>query len=329
MAIVRSAEDHVQEIRVSQGWLLWRRFGRQRLGIAALLLLLLILLLVVVVPMLSPFTIYDANPVQTYAPFGTVDSQTGQVHWLGTDFVGKDFMVRLFQAGRIPLFMALITTLLVVFMGTMLGLVAGYFGSWVDTLLMRFTDFMLAIPLLPMYLLALRLLRELPQLQPWWRSAEINPPFTLAVIVLVFTLFGWMGIARLVRGSVLSLRSLSFVEAARALGASNSRIILKHLLPNALAPIIVAATFTVGDFIILEAVIAYFSQGISEPPFPTWGNMLPFAQGYALNVGNLNPFEDVRMYLFLLPSFMIFITVACINYIGEALRNALDPHGSG
>lgn len=328
MTIVPRAEERLREAPVSQTRALWWRFRTQRLGMAASLLLMLILLLVVIVPMLSPFTIYDANPAQTYAPFGTVDSQTGQVHWLGTDFVGKDFMVRLFQAGRIPIVVSLMGTLLVVLIGTALGLVSGYYGGWLDTLLMRFTDFMLAIPLLPIYLLTLRILHELPQLQPWWKSADINPPLTLAVIVSIFALFGWMGLARLVHGSVLSLRSLSFIEAARALGVSNRRIMLRHLLPNSIAPIIVAVTFTVGDFIILEAVLAYFSQGIGEPPFPTWGNMLPFVQGYALTYTNLNPFENVRIYLFLLPSFMIFITVACINYIGEALRTALDPHGS-
>jgi peptide/nickel transport system permease protein len=179
-----------------------------------------------------------------------------------------------------------------------------------------------------MYLLVLRWLRELPGLQPWWKSAEINPPLTLAVITGVFALLGWPGLARLVRSSVLSLRSQAFVEAAKALGASNYRIIFKHLLPNSFAPIAVAATFAVGDFIILEAILAYFVQGISEPPFPTWGNMLALVQGLAINVTNLNPFEEIRAYLFLLPTLMIFLTVICINYVGDGLRNALDPHGN-
>jgi peptide/nickel transport system permease protein len=237
-------------------------------------------------------------------------------------------MVRLFEAGRIPILVALVSTALIVVIGSLVGTLAGYYGGWVDAILMRFTDFMLALPLLPLYLLVLRLLRSLPNLQSAWRSPEINPVLTLGVITGVFTLLGWMGLARLVRGTVLSLRTVAYVEASRALGAGPVRIMFRHLLPNSIAPVIVAATFAVGDFIVLEAILAYFFQGISDPPFVTWGNMLPLVQGLAINITNLNPLQDIRAYLFLLPSLMIFITVLCINYIGDALRNALDPHGT-
>jgi peptide/nickel transport system permease protein len=213
-----------------------------------------------------------------------------------------------------------------VIIGSLLGGVAGFYGEWIDSLLMRFTDFLLALPLLPLFLFALRFLRETPALQPMWQSQESNTFITITAIAGVFTLFGWMGLARLVRGSVLSLRTQTYIEAARALGVSNRRIIFRHLLPNTVAPILVAATFAVADFIILEAVLAYFNQGINDPPLPSWGNMIVSTQSLAFGLTELNPFVNVRGWLFLLPGFMVVAAVLSINYIGDALRSALDPH---
>lgn len=326
MATVVQAERVIAAAQASQSALVRQRFLRHRAGVAGLVVLVLMSLLVVVTPMTSPFSISDANGLQQYAPFGTVDILNHQVHWLGTDTFGRDELVRLFAAGRVSMFVAFGSALLIVLVGSLIGATAGYFGGWVDGVLMRFTDLMLAIPLLPVYLFALRLLRGADFLRPWWTDPNANSWLNLGLVMAVFTLFGWMSLARMVRGSVLTLHSLEFVEAARALGASHPRIIFRHLLPNSVAPIVVAATFAVGDFIILEAILGYFTHGITDPPFPTWGNMLALFQGLALNITNLNPFENVRGYLFLLPSVMILITVLSINYVGDALRNALDPH---
>jgi peptide/nickel transport system permease protein len=326
MATVAQAERAIAPAQARQSALIWQRFRRHRAGVTGLLVLALMCLSAIVIPMISPFSTSEANGLQQYAPFGAVDTYKNQVHWLGTDTFGRDEMVRLFTAGRVSMFVAFGSAVLIVLVGALIGATAGYYGGWVDTLLMRFTDLMLAIPLLPVYLFALRLLRGAAFLQPWWKDPDINSWLNLGLVMAVFTLFGWMSLARMVRGSVLTLRSLEFVEAARALGASNSRIIFKHLLPNSVAPIVVAATFAVGDFIILEAILGYFTHGITDPPFPSWGNMLALFQGLALNITNLNPFENVRGYLFLLPSIMILITVLSINYVGDALRNALDPH---
>ena len=313
-------------VQTSQTALVWQRFRRHRAGIVGLTVLVLMSLSVIIIPMLSPFTTSQVNGLQQYAPFGTVDSYTNQVHWLGTDTFGRDEMVRLFSAGRVSMFVAFGSALMIVLVGSIIGAVSGYYGGMVDTLLMRFTDLMLAIPLLPMYLFTLRLLKGADFLHPMWVDPDMSGWLNLVLVMAVFTLFGWMSLARLVRGSVLTLRSLEFVEAARALGASNRRIIFKHLIPNSIAPIVVAATFAVGDFIILEAILGYFTHGITDPPFPTWGNMLALYQGLVLNITSLNPFENVRGYLFLLPSIMILITVLSINYVGDALRSALDPH---
>ena len=145
-------------------------------------------------------------------------------------------------------------------------------------------------------------------------------------IVLILSLFFWMPLARIVRGTFLSLKEKEFVEAARAVGAPSRRIIMRHLLPNTMAPILVSATFAVGDFIILESVLSYFNQGINDPPLPSWGNMIVAAQSLALQITDLNPFENIRGWLFLLPALMVVASVLSINYIGDALRSALNPH---
>ena len=305
---------------------IWRRFRRHKAGMAGLIVLILLVLSVIIVPMLSPFDLYEANPAQYRAPAGTVNMFNGHVYYMGTDNLGRDIMQRLFVAGRVSLGVALLSTALMVVVGTVLGAVAGYYGGKVDTILMRVTDFMLAMPLIPMFLFALRLVREAPILRPLWREQGTDTFLTVATIAGVFVLLGWMGMARLVRGQVLSLRGQQFVEASRALGVGGRRIIFRHLLPNTAAPVLVAATFAVGDFIILESVLAFFNQGINDPPLPSWGNLLTKGQGFALYITNLNPFEDIRGYMFLLPGIMVFATVLSINYIGDALRAALDPH---
>jgi peptide/nickel transport system permease protein len=314
--------------KVSQAALIWARFRRHRSGVIALAVLILLVLSTIIVPALLPFDLSSPNPLEIYAPVGTVDNFNfqGATHWLGTDYLGRDVMVRLFVGARVSLLVAILASVCIVIIGSILGAVAGFFGGLTDSVMMRFTDFLLALPLLPLFLFALRLLKEAPPLRLYWRDAQTNTFITIVAITAVFTLFGWMGLARLVRGSILSLRSQSFIESARALGANNRRIIFKHLLPNTLGPILVAATFAVADFIILEAILAYFNQGINDPPLPSLGNMLASAQGEALNITNLNPFQNIHGYIFLLPAVMILITVLSINYIGDALRSALDPH---
>jgi peptide/nickel transport system permease protein len=143
----------------------------------------------------------------------------------------------------------------------------------------------------------------------------------------VFVIFGWMGISRLVRGSLLSLRAQPYIEASVALGAGNRRIMFKHLLPNALAPVLVAGMFAVADFIVWEAVLAYLGQGINEIFIPSWGNLIANSQDYVtrLILANFNPFEDIRLFLLLFPAVLIFLTILSLNFIAEGLRDALEP----
>ena len=321
MATAIAADERLEPIEAGQAMLTWRRFKKQRAGFVALIILVLMSLGIIFIPLLSPFDPGKASPLAAFATAGSADPLTGQMHVLGTDVFGRDNFTRIFFGGRPSFFLAVLATLVTVVIGVIVGLAAGYYGGWPDTVVMRFTDFMLALPLLPMFIFGSRIL------------ILSTDPITLLKITMggittiffVFVAFGWMGITRLVRGSILSLRSREYVEASRALGAGHRRIIFRHLLPNALGPVLVAATFQIADFIIWEAILAYFVQGIVDPPTPSWGNLLANNVQYVSRVTNLNPFDDIRAYLFLLPNIMIFITVICINYIGDALREVLDP----
>jgi peptide/nickel transport system permease protein len=285
--------------------------------------LFLVVLSVIILPLLSPFDINKLNGTLYLKPIGATDFYEGNIpHILGTDRDGRDFFTLLFMGGRYTLLVALIPTLAIVIVGSLLGAAAGYYGGFVDSAIMRVTDFMSALPLLPAYLFAFRIIRPT-------REANLSPSDVLPImgtVALVFIMFGWMGICRMVRGQILSTRALPFVEAAKALGAGHPRIILRHLLPNAIAPIIVAGTFALGDFIIMESVITYFGLGLQLPPVPSWGNLISAAQGYAWNLTVINPWEDIRALLLLAPTFMVLITVLSINYIGDAMRDAMDPY---
>jgi peptide/nickel transport system permease protein len=308
----------------------WRRFRRHKLGLAGFITLLVLIASVIIVPMVSVFE-YDqinqealvpdaASPNYQFKPALWTAPQSGLTHWLGTDAVGRDNLTRLFYGGRISLTVALVTAVLVVLIGSTVGALAGFYGKWVDTVLMRFVDLMLSLPTLPILLVVSKMLDQ---------SGVITSTFgrsngTVITIIIVLSLFGWMGLSRLVRSSILSLRGLDFVEATRALGASSRRIIVRHLMPNSMAPILVAATLGVGEYIISESFLSFLGLGIQEPT-PSWGNLLQGAQEYSSFITSLNPTVEIRGYLILFPGFMILLTVLAINFIGDALRDALDP----
>jgi len=219
---------------------------------------------------------------------------------------------------------AFVPAILVLLIGFTIGALAGYYGGLLDTLLMRIADFLIALPILPAYVIAIRLLRATIEKG----TISDNVVAALFAIISVFIFFGWMGVSRLVRGLVLSLRTQPFVEAARALGASDARIIFRHLLPNTIGPLIVAGMFAVGDFIIMEAVLAYFGLSFHDnfpPSTVSWGNMLASNESWMWSVTNLNPFQDIRLYLLIFPAIPILITVLSVNFIGDALRDVLDP----
>ncbi len=295
---------------VSQWGLAWRRLRRHKLAMIGLVMLTLIVLLVLGANLIAPYDPEEIDLLRPYAPLMTPGDEGRPMHIFGTDALGRDMASRLLFAGRISLLVALLTTALNVLVGTVVGAVAGSFGGWIDTLLMRFADLMLTLPQLPLLLVMSSSLRQFVALQEFLGS-------NLSVIIIIFVLvvFGWMGLSRLVRGSVLTLREQDFISATRALGGSRSRIIFSHLVPNSLAPIIVSATLGFGGVIIAESALSFLGFGVM-PPTPTWGNMLNDARGAPLE------------YLFtqtLSPGLCIFVTVLAVNFLGDGMRDALDP----
>jgi len=289
----------------------WKRFRRHKLGVLGMITFITLVGLCIVVPFVSPYQ-YDQVLGDFFVP-------AGGGHFLGTDDVGRDVFTRLFYAGRISISVGVVTTIIVVMLGSLVGALAGFYGGAVDTLLMRFVDLMLSLPDLPMLLIVSKMMSE-----SHFMDQIFGGLGTVVTIILVLVIFGWMGIARLVRGSILSLRSLDFIEATRALGASPRRIILRHLMPNSMAPLLVAATLAVGGFIISETALSFLGLGIMQPT-PSWGNMLTSSSEYTWYITDLNPFHEIRGFLILFPGLMILLTVLSINFIGDALRDALDP----
>jgi peptide/nickel transport system permease protein len=271
----------------------WRRFRKHKLALVGLTTLTVMALLIIIAPLVLPYKPETLDLSATFAP------STAQ-HWLGTDDLGRDILTRLLYAGQISMSVGIICTAIVIVVGALVGVVSGYFGGWIDTILMRIVDLLLAIPFFPLLLVLSQMLSQF--LDSFW------------TIVIILSVFGWLGICRLVRGQILALRGLDFVEATRALGASNSRIMFRHMLPNSLAPLIVAATLAVGDFIISESALSFLGYGV-KPPTPTWGNMLSDVNNYFLE----------HPLLAFYPGLAILLTVVSINFMGDALRDALDP----
>lgn len=223
----------------------------------------------------------------------------GKEYWLGADNLGRDTLSRLLYGARVSLLVGFMSVAGSIFIGTVIGALAGYYGGKLDAVLMRFVDAVISFP-------SLFLLITL---------VTIFEP-SLMTLIGIFAIFGWTGTARLVRGEFLALRTAEFVLAAKTLGIRSTRIIFSHILPNAMGPIIVSATLGVGGVILAEAALSYLGLGI-QPPIPSWGNMLQSAQNPQIMLG--------AWWYPLFPGFMILITVLAFNFVGDGLRDAFDP----
>ena len=279
----------------------WRRFKRHRLALWSLYLLGLLVLAVLLGPLLYKVGINDIDLKSRLA------SPNG-AHMLGTDDLGRDLLARMLYGGRISLAVGVAAMLMAMTVGVVIGAVAGMARGWVDTVLMWVTDLFLSLPQLPLLLLLIFLFRD-----------KLKAVFglELGVFILIVGVIGgfrWMPVARLVRAQFFSLREKEFVEAARALGASTSRQIVRHILPNSLGPVIVAATIDVAAAIIAESTLSFLGLGF-PPDIPTWGRILYDGRDYM----------DVAVHWALFPGIAIFIAVLTINFIGDGLRDALDP----
>jgi peptide/nickel transport system permease protein len=283
----------------------WRRFKKHRMARTGLAVYLALIVLVLVGPFVWRVNVLDID-------FMASNAAPSAVHPLGADDLGRDTLARILQGGRVSIAVGIAAMLVSITLGSLVGALSGYFGRWVDIVLMRITEVFLSIPSLPVLLMITYLFRQnfVNAFGP-----EIG---VFVMIVLVLGGLNWMPTARLVRAGFLTLREREFVEACRCLGVGHGRIIFKHILPNTLSPIIVAATLSVGASMIAEATLSFLGLGF-PPDFPTWGRLL----NDALNFLTLNPLMAI------FPGAMIFLAVLSINFVGDGLRDALDPRRGG
>jgi peptide/nickel transport system permease protein len=276
--------------------LAFRRFIRNKMAIAGVIILFIVTMMSVFAPLIVTHDPYTTNLYNTNA-------EPSSEHWLGTDQSGRDVFSRLMYGGRVSLMIGFATMVGTVCIGVVLGALAGYFGRWIDTVVMRLTDVVLALPFL---LLVLFVVAMLPQ-------------SGAGTLILILCLAVWPTTARLVRAEFLSLREQEFVLGARAIGARDSRIIFRHMLPNTIAPITVNATLLMGTMITVEAALSFLGFGVPEPT-PTWGNMLNAARNFRI--------LSSEPWMWMPPGFLIVITVLSINFIGDGLRDAFDTKSS-
>jgi peptide/nickel transport system permease protein len=291
----------------SLGSLVLRRFLRHRLALASGLLLLALTLASVVAPLVALLLGHDPNQVDLLARFGAPSA----AHPLGTDELGRDLLLRLLDGGRVSLFVGLVGAIAAAVLGTLIGLLAGYLGGRTDALLMRLTDAVIALPLLPLLIVLAAV--DLGKLGVPADLANSESASLYRILVIV-ALVGWTTVARLVRGATLSVRAHDYVRAAVALGAGPLRIMGLHVLPNVISPIIVATTLSVGNVILTESILSFLGLGI-QPPLPSWGNMLTNAQELIWQAPALAVY----------PGLLIFVTVIAFNFLGDGLQDAMDP----
>jgi peptide/nickel transport system permease protein len=279
----------------------WRRFRRHRLALASAAILLLMIAAIALGPTLWPVAINDID-------FSARLKGPSWAHPFGTDDLGQDLLARMLYGGRISLAVGLAAMSVAIVVGTLIGAIAGMSRGWVGSALMWLTDLFLSLPPLPLLLLVIYLFRD-------FLKGLLGPEG--GVFILIVAVIGglrWMPVARLVRAQFLSLREKEFVEAARALGASKSRQVVRHILPNSLGPVIVAGTIDVAAAIIAESTLSFLGLGF-PPDIPTWGRILFDAKDYL----------DIAPHWALFPGAAIFLAVLTINFIGDGLRDALDP----
>ncbi|WP_411348862.1 oligopeptide ABC transporter permease [Paenibacillus sp. WLX2291] len=282
---------------------LWRQSVRKliknRLAVVGFVVVVLMFLICFIGPLFSPYTDGKVNMrMMNHAPSAQ--------HWLGTDKLGRDVLTRVMQAGRISLTVGIASMFLSVFIGTLLGAIAGYYRGIVDQIIMRIADLLLTIPSLPLLFIFGALLSE-------WK---VPTDYRMYIVMLILSFVGWPSLARMIRGQLLSLREREFMQATTVLGLRDRRKLVHHLLPNLVPLLIVIATLNIGGAILSESVLSFFGLGVM-PPTPTWGNMIDTAN-------NMIDFQE-RPWLWVPPGFSIFITVIAINIFGDGLRDVLDP----
>ena len=268
----------------------WPRLKRNRLALVGGAVVLALFVISLLAPLISP---YDPNAINAWKVLSPPSLQ----HWFGTDELGRDVFSRILLGARISLKVGFVAVGIAVSIGTVVGLVSGYYSGLVDTTLMRLVDIMLCFPAFFLILAVITFLE--PSI--WY-------------IMMVIGLTGWMGVARLVRAETLSIREMDYILAARCIGCSNARIIFRHILPNAISPVLVSATLGVAGAILTESALSFLGIGV-QPPTPSWGNILTSGKDYI----------EFAWWLSLFPGLAILVTVLAYNLLGEGIRDALDP----
>lgn len=300
-----SAELTPELLRKRRGQLrlIFDRFMRNRVAVVGIVVLAIVALMAIFAPIITGTTATH-NPAIDVHPDNSLADPSFQ-HLLGTDEIGRDEFARLLYGAQVSLLVGLFSMLVSIVIGIGVGALAGYFGGWIDSIFMRTTDAFLATPL---YLI-------LFVLSASFQSVIASSIGSVAFVIALLACFSWPSTARIVRGEFLALKEREFLLAARTLGAGNTRLMLRHILPNAAGPIIVSATLLVGNNIITESTLSFFNFGI-QPPQSSWGTMLANSENYI----------SVHPLLVFAPGLAILITVLCINLMGDGLRDALDPY---
>ena len=271
-------------------WVIGKRFTRNKLSVIGAIVVFALITISLLAPVIAP---YDPTSIDVY----NVLSPPDKAHLLGTDELGRDLLSRIIWGSRVSLKVGFVAVGIAIMIGIILGSIAGFYGGRVDAILMRFVDIMLAFPTFFLILAVIAILEP-----------------NIFTIMAVIGVTGWMDVARLVRAEFLTLKERDFVDAARALGMKNKRLIVRHILPNALSPVFVAATFGVAGAILTESGLSFLGLGV-QPPDPSWGNILTAGKD---NI-------EIAWWLSLYPGLAILITVLSYNLVGEGLRDALDP----
>lgn len=292
-------EKKAKDLQAMGPWrVAWERFRKNKLSMVGAIIFFSIVLLVILVPIISPYSLHELNLANKLQP-------PSGAHWLGTDEQGRDILMRVFYGGRISIIIGILTAGVTVILGATMGGIAGYYGGWVDNILMRITEIVYSLPFYPLVITLSFVLM--------WR---VSSSMKMYIVMFILAILSWPGLARMVRGQILSLREQDFMVATKALGLSTKAKIVRHLLPNTLAYIIVNATLGMGGAILTEAALSFLGLGVI-PPTPTWGNMIQRARDTFI--------FTKTPWVWIPPGVLIILTVVSINLLGEGLRDAFDP----
>ena len=292
-------DNSQKEQEIITPWKLVRRkFKKNKVAVAGLIILALMVIAVALAPYLTPYDPYEMD-------FEKVNKKPSKEHVLGTDELGRDYLTRILYGGRISMKVGLFAVIIQVIIGSLVGGLAGYYGGWIDNLLMRLVEIVMSFPFMPLAITISAVV-----------GVRVKPEQRMYIVMMIIGLLSWPGLARMVRGQILSLREQEFILAAKALGIRDRKIIWRHLIPNTVGYIIVSATLGMAGAILSEAGLSFLGLGVT-PPVPTWGNLVQNARDmYVLKN---------RVWLWLPPGLCIFMAVMSINLLGDGLRDAIDP----